>query len=501
MIKKNKLLMICKEHSSVPLSYISKNLQKRFEVEAIFFMPHEGYNNSIFIRHFKKENPNIKIITTNEYFLKSFFSDYEFKSYIKKIEKEYTFFKTLNMQLQSSQFFFTYNHFREYYHKLSYDDHLKFLVIAYKYFHQLLKINNYKIIIDIDNSEIYRIILLELSNKFKIPYKQLYDTRYKDYYLLNSFLSIKNDIKFIKSYNSLKLNKNQISEINKEIKSFIKKRRITPNRYNTLIASSQFSLVRDSFNLVNDTFKFFLSFFDKQFFFNLKKNPFFSIGYKRYLYSLKSFYRKFILTYNYNFKTVNSEKYVLVPLHFIPESTTFVVSKYFINELFILETLAKVIPSNYRIVVKEHFSMIGERPLSFYKKIQKIPNLVFVSPYTNNKELISKSQCVFTISGSTAFEAALHNIPSLLFGNAVYDLIDTYIFKTNNLEDVEFFIKNLQSIRANTNYINVIKYVYLVKLYGKSLDINLLSNIYADKESLDFKKSSKNLFDLFNINI
>ena len=82
--------------------------------------------------------------------------------------------------------------------------------------------------------------------------------------------------------------------------------------------------------------------------------------------------------------------YLFVPLHIVPESSTLVLSPYYLNELFIIESLSKSVDANQFIVVKEHWAMIGERPLIFYKKIKKIPNVILISPtmYESAREYI-----------------------------------------------------------------------------------------------------------------
>lgn len=81
-----------------------------------------------------------------------------------------------------------------------------------------------------------------------------------------------------------------------------------------------------------------------------------------------------------------------MPLHLIPESTTSILSPFYINELSVIEAVSKSIPAGWFLYVKEHQAMLGERSLSFYKAINKLPNvkMVQLNYYNESKPWITE---------------------------------------------------------------------------------------------------------------
>ena len=71
----------------------------------------------------------------------------------------------------------------------------------------------------------------------------------------------------------------------------------------------------------------------------------------------------------------------------------------------LIETLAKSIPHDWVVYVKEHPGVLTDRirPMNFYKQIEKLPN-VFLSPlYTPSHEIISNAEMVAVISGTSCW--------------------------------------------------------------------------------------------------
>ena len=65
--------------------------------------------------------------------------------------------------------------------------------------------------------------------------------------------------------------------------------------------------------------------------------------------------------------------------------------------------------------------MLGHKKLSFYKELQKYPNVFLIEPWVNARELIINSVAVTTLTGTAGFEAMLLRKPVFLGGNTVYE--------------------------------------------------------------------------------
>lgn len=118
-------------------------------------------------------------------------------------------------------------------------------------------------------------------------------------------------------------------------------------------------------------------------------------------------------------------KYLYYPLTGQPEYATQVMSNMWVNQLAIVEALAKSVPVDWQIYVKEHPATIGwrVRPFSFYKEIREYPNVRLIPIYIKNQEAVENSQMVVTIGSTAGWEAVLfYNKPVINFSMALYNI-------------------------------------------------------------------------------
>jgi hypothetical protein len=106
------------------------------------------------------------------------------------------------------------------------------------------------------------------------------------------------------------------------------------------------------------------------------------------------------------------------PLHYDPECSTMVWSPMYTNQVAVVEALAKSLPLNMVLAVKEHASMLGKRPRGFYKRLARLPGVVLISPFEDTFALIKKSALTCVITGTAAWEALLLQRPSICLGPA-----------------------------------------------------------------------------------
>lgn len=115
------------------------------------------------------------------------------------------------------------------------------------------------------------------------------------------------------------------------------------------------------------------------------------------------------------------KKYVFYPLHYQPEASTCVCAEKYEKQLFFIDSWAKSLPADTVLYVKEHYALLGHKQLSFYKELQKYPNVYLIDPWVNARELIINSIAVTTLTGTAGFEAMLLRKPVFLGGNSVYE--------------------------------------------------------------------------------
>jgi hypothetical protein len=389
------------------------------------------------------------------------------KLFLKRIEKKFKDFKNIRMQLNSVQYFSTYYHNREIYHEIKNDHQLVFYEIYFKKVLQILNLSKPDYIFDNDISE-FRPIIYEISRQKKIPYILVTLSYYEDYFIPNFNLQAKPD------YWLEKYVKNKIANQ----KNFSVKKEFNYKYMNDML--DYFSLKPR--NILREIYLFFRGFFSiKNISKKEQKNYFYQKFLKRRFLNLKTLVKKIIIKKCIKFNDqleLDKEKFVIFPLSYTPEGSTFTISPLFLNEIHCIELISKCLPVDYKLVLKEHPVMLGQRYLSFYKKIQKLPNIIFLHPFSNYKikNLISKSSAVATISGTAGFEALMLKKTVILFARPLYSVIKgCYLFENvkNFKKDLADILnkKKLQSNASLKNYVN------LVKRFGKKIDTTILSSI------------------------
>ena len=183
-----------------------------------------------------------------------------------------------------------------------------------------------------------------------------------------------------------------------------------------------------------------------------------------------SYFKKQLLKENEKYATkleeIDFEKRTYYfPLHYQPELTSMPVGNEFVNQLKIIKLLSQNLTINEQLLIKEHPSTLiafgktnsNFRPKSFYKWIQKMPNVKLVSAYVSSTYLMQNCKGVITISGTAGLEAIIKNIPVLVFGNASY-LNGPGVFGIGKESDISEALRKIKSeIIKNDTVISFIK--------------------------------------------
>ena len=120
---------------------------------------------------------------------------------------------------------------------------------------------------------------------------------------------------------------------------------------------------------------------------------------------------------------VAGEKYVLYPIHFQPEASTLVQSPMYLDQVVLLEDIAKSLPIGHRLYVKEHVSNRGRRPIAFYEAIRRIPAVRLLSPNEDVWSLIRNASAIAVITGTMGWEGLLFGKPVITFGEVFYNQV------------------------------------------------------------------------------
>ena len=209
-----RILFVCRETYSKPLWFLARELKEENRVAAFFIMSSESkfnkcYYNEHTIYEFRENLPDCKLYDVSDIcdeFVEGFErSDkpYDIK-FMQEIEKEYCHYKTLGIQLMSSQENTRHYHWRDYWSLTTDEQNIYWLELNYKKIFRILDDFKPDVILDLDNAELQRTILTEVAYKRNIPYMTVEYGKF-GYYKYPSFQNAYGIDKYIKDIYEKKL--------------------------------------------------------------------------------------------------------------------------------------------------------------------------------------------------------------------------------------------------------------------------------------------------------
>lgn len=168
---------------------------------------------------------------------------------------------------------------------------------------------------------------------------------------------------------------------------------------------------------------------------------------------------------------------VYVPLHFSPEiSDLYFGTEYDHHESFISH-LAKYMPSDTQLYVKEHTSMIGRRPISFYTNLKKLYNVEIIDPRVSTFKMIEHAKATITVTGTPGWEAFLLGKPAVAFGKVFYNHMPGVLHAPLKEGFEEIFANYLKTFEPDPDTIlNVFRAYYLTTYAGIKVDVGYTSD-------------------------
>lgn len=165
----------------------------------------------------------------------------------------------------------------------------------------------------------------------------------------------------------------------------------------------------------------------------------------------------------------DNDQYAFFPLQYEPEMTTMLYAPYHTNQLEAIRLVARSLPAQYKLYVKEHPLMVIYRPRSYYKELKKIPNVKLINPAYTSFQILKNAKLVTTATGTPGWEASMLKIPVITFGNVFYNQL-SFVKNCHALEDLPTIIKNqLENFAYNEE--ELIKFI--AAIMQESVDVNL----------------------------
>ena len=512
-----RILFVCRETYSKPLWFLARDLKETNEVAAFYIMSSEStYNKCYYNEHtifeWRENLPDVKLYDVGDIcdeFVEGFrrSKDPTDHEYLEMLEREYTHYKILGLQLMASQENTRHYHYRKYWPITSDEENKYWLELNYKKVMRVLDDFRPDVILDTDNAELQRTVLSEVAYKRGIPYATIEYGKYGFYKYPSFQNSFGIDPYFRRIYeDSLALSADDMSEEYAYIKDFREKSSIMNKEFaGTVTSQYERGRLFDSMKIMLGKWNYFWD--QDHTAHNAKRKKLSGMlyaptkPYLKYYLDVERIKRKLLVKNDYFEEPVEGERYVYMPLHLIPESSVFVKASFYVDEMNLIEQVSKSLPVGWKLYVKEHQAMLGERDLDFYKKAAELPNVrvVQINHYKDPKPWITKAEGVVTITGTAAYEAALLGKKSIIFGEVPFSLIDG-ITRVSSFEDLPRLIREFGEV---DNIHSAAAYIHAIKSAGEEVKLFYLMDeaeeIFAGRreESEEFDRELEKLLDFY----
>ena len=289
-------------------------------------------------------------------------------------------------------------------------------------------------------------------------------------------------IDFMPELNQITSKKRSFDELLSKLKSFdsSKQTKFYAKNFGNSRSSKLKALFEFTFNSDNSNIHTHFSYFGR----NKSK-----VITKYLIYAMQTKSRKSFIDKNLESEIHPNEKFILFTLNQEPERSTLIATPYYTNQIEVIRHIAKSLPPGYKLYVKEHFSQVLRewRKISYYKEILEIPNVRLYHPSANIEKLIQGSSLVISIGGTTPFQAAFYQKPSIIIADLGYAVLPSVV-RLNSLEELPLIIRESLKLKVNSDDLDR----YFSILEDNSFDFNFKE--YEIKEG-DFFRHGGNFHD------
>lgn len=115
--------------------------------------------------------------------------------------------------------------------------------------------------------------------------------------------------------------------------------------------------------------------------------------------------------------------FVYYPFHVPADMALTIRSPQYLDQLALVDLLARTIPHTHRLAVKEHPAMIGTVDARrLIALLRRYDNLVLLPPTSNNYDVLGRAELVVSVNSKSGAEALLTGAPVIVLGDAFYRL-------------------------------------------------------------------------------
>ena len=189
-------------------------------------------------------------------------------------------------------------------------------------------------------------------------------------------------------------------------------------------------------------------------------------------------------------KKINlNHPFIYFPMSTDLERHLLIDSPYYTNQIEVIRNVAKSIPINYKLYVKENPSNITRdwRDISQYEELLDIPNVRILHPEFSNSDLLKNCDLVISIAGSSSFEAAFYEKPSIVFGEVLYSELPS-VTRVENIRELPMNIRD--SLKQKVKADDLSRYLEILKENTFEFDMVKFSGLiakifYKDETTVD----------------
>jgi hypothetical protein len=116
-----------------------------------------------------------------------------------------------------------------------------------------------------------------------------------------------------------------------------------------------------------------------------------------------------------------SSRLVYYPLHVPADVALTLRAPHYLDQLSLVDYLARIVPATHRLVIKEHPAQVGALGARQLEDLlHRHDNLILLPPKTNNYDVLAACDLVVSVNSKSGAEALLVGKPVLVLGDAFY---------------------------------------------------------------------------------
>ena len=187
-----------------------------------------------------------------------------------------------------------------------------------------------------------------------------------------------------------------------------------------------------------------------------------------------------------------------------PEHTTSIITPFFTDQIALIRNIARSLPINYFLYVKEHPSMgiYGYwHEINYYKKILEMPNVRLIHPDVDSLSIYKNSDIIITINGSASNEALMLKKPSIAFAEVSEKVADG-VSIISDIEKIPETIRNiLDKGFSEKGFVR-----FFEQKFNETIDLDVtiieqsIKNIFHKKNTQIAVITTKKMGDFLKIN-